>query len=603
MSSLTARFKRLHIFRCLITFLLIFSGADSYASLEVSFLEADEAFQPTPLIEDNALVVRWDIADGYYLYQHGFTLEIQVNNIYSPVVFKLLENGKITFDDNFGKEVETFHHTVTMQADVSAYVGKSFDVILGSQGCADQGLCYPPTNYEFHVDTDTLISKKIKDDIFNSSTGSSKPVAIDTRLSERLSNPPSQSPTTSFRTIIFTMFAALLGGLILNLMPCVFPVLSLKALSLTDVSQDRSTLRLHGWAYSLGVILAFIIAASAILIARSAGESLGWGFQLQHPVFVSIMIYLFFVMGLSLSGAFEFGGAFMGVGQNLTSGHSLKSSFFTGVLAALVASPCTAPFMATALGVALTQPIAFALIIFIALGFGMAFPFLLLSYAPVLHRWLPSPGNWMVTFKQFLAFPMYLTVIWLLWVLAHQTTGDTVIMILVGMLMIVIGLWLSGFRPKSATLQTLRRVSITALLIPALALATFSNNSNKEKFGVQNESDTRYEVYSLQRLEEYRAQGIPVFVDLTADWCITCKVNESVAFTSHIKNLLNEHKIAVLVGDWTNKNPEISMLLKEHNRSGIPLYLMYPKGKGNPEVLPQILTEGSIEKAITRAIN
>ncbi len=597
------------IVRGLISLLFIFGGISSYASIEASFLEPEEAFQPVLSIDNNTLVVQWDIAQGYYLYRHGFNMEVQDTHDYSPVVFKVLEQGKKKFDDNFGKEVETFYHTVTMHADVSAYTGKKFDVILGAQGCAEEGLCYPPTDYEFSVDADTVISKKSNDDsIFEPSAVESTsitPVTMNAITKEFSATPNSSvaSSTISFSTMIFTVFAAILGGLILNLMPCVFPVLSLKALSFADIHESKATLHLHGWAYTVGVILAFLTAASVILLARSAGESLGWGFQLQHPVFVSIMIYLFFVMGLSLSGAFEFGGAFMGVGQNLTTGHSLKSSFFTGVLAALVASPCTAPFMATALGVALTQPIAYALLIFIALGFGMALPFLLLSYAPVLHRWLPAPGNWMVTFKQFLAFPMYLTVIWLLWVLAHQTSADTVIKILVGMLMIVVGLWLSRFRSSSLLAQTFRRASITAMFIPAIMLAVFSNGANKEKSPPQHANAAHYETYSHQRLKEYRAQGTPVFVDLTADWCITCKVNERVAFTSHIKNEFSTNKIAVLVGDWTNRNPEIARLLKAQNRSGIPLYLMYPKGTGEPEVLPQILTEGIIEGAISRAIN
>lgn len=587
--------------------LLTASGAlRANSALEVSFLDPEEAFQPQVLIEGQTLTVQWQIADGYYLYHHGFKGDVERNDTVSPLQFNVLKRGKKKFDDNFGKEVETFHHGVSMNADLGEFQegtsANDFRVVVESQGCADEGLCFPPTRYGFVVSGGVATPEKSDDPLSQSSSSLAAELFSDS--SNENAN-VSDSQFVSISALAMTALAAMLGGIILNLMPCVFPVLSLKALSLSDAHEDPSSLRLHGWAYTAGVTLAFVLAASVILIARSAGESLGWGFQLQHPIFVSLMIYLFFVMGLSLSGAFEFGGAFMGIGQGLTSGNSMKSSFFTGVLAALVASPCTAPFMATALGVALTQPAMYALLIFVALGFGMALPFLLLSYAPVLHRWLPKPGNWMVTFKQVLAFPMYLTVIWLLWVLSHQTNSDTVVMTLAGMLLIVMGLWLSEFSPEKPKFRILRGVSIAAMIIPAILITTLSGNVTPENTTEQATAseEHNYEAYSPERLDYYRAQGIPVFIDLTADWCITCKVNEKVAFTSHIKNQLNENKIAVLVGDWTNRNPEISMLLKEQNRSGIPLYLMYPKGTGNPEVLPQILTEGIIEGAISRAIN
>ncbi|WP_049721766.1 protein-disulfide reductase DsbD family protein [Gilvimarinus polysaccharolyticus] len=571
--------------RCVLSFWLITAficiSSSSFANTKESFLDSEEAFIPSVTIVDDQLQMDWYIAKDYFLYRHGFAVEATFENGNVSKIEYRIPVGEKKYDLFFELDVETYHDSVNLISDISAYAGKPFDLTLTSQGCADKGLCFPPTTYHFNID------KK------NSVMTSSGTKNIDLAQPDRVEK-DSSSPTAY--NLGITILGALLGGLILNLMPCVFPVLSLKALSFASGHESKKAHRRHGWSYTLGVLSSFLLAAIFILVARSTGQSLGWGFQLQHPIFITLMAYLFFVMGLLLSGAFEFGGAFMGLGQQLTSGNSLKSSFFTGVLAALVASPCTAPFMATALGVALTQSAPVALVIFSALGFGMALPFLALSYSPALSQWLPKPGIWMENFKQALSFPMYLTVIWLLWVLSHQTSNEMVILTLTGMLLIVLALWVLGISPNSRRFQLIKNGMALTVLIPAVWIAASMSSSPHDR------SINTNETYTEARLESYRVQGKPVFVDLTADWCLTCKVNEKIALTASIKAQFQQHDITVLVGDWTNKNPEITKLLTQYKRSGIPLYLMYPVGGGEPELLPQLLTEGIVENAIARAL-
>lgn len=577
------------------------------AAADETFLDPEQAFVPSLSIDGNTVTISWQIATGYFLYRHGFDLEARVadQDAVQHLDFELPE-GTIKYDPFFERKVQTYKQDTTMDASLAPLEGKALELIVTAQGCADEGLCFAPTPYRFDINSNELLAQlETSQPALNSQTDSlittgqdlstlvtdDQPTVTGTADSEAVKH-------LSIAQWLWLVMLALMGGFILNLMPCVFPVLSLKALSFSRQDTASSALKAQGWAYTLGVVLSFILAASLILIAKSAGQSLGWGFQLQHPVFVSLMIYLFFTMALSLSGAFEFGSSIMGLGQNLTTGQGLRSSFFTGVLAALVASPCTAPFMATASGVALTQSTPIALSIFAALGLGMALPFLALSYSPSLSQWLPKPGAWMLRFKQALAFPLYLTVLWLLWVLSHQTDADTLLKVLLGLLLLVGGLWLYSLSAEKKPMLILRNVATVALVIQALIIASNSN----QPASALTERNPSTEVYSAQRLAYHRNQGHAVFVDLTADWCLTCKINESVALTSDVKNQLIEHDIIIMVGDWTNENPEISTLLKQHHRNGIPLYLMYPEGDGEPEMLPQLLTKSIVLAAMEQAV-
>jgi len=257
---------------------------------------------------------------------------------------------------------------------------------------------------------------------------------------------------------------AIVGGVILNLMPCVFPVLSIKALSLATNHDRRSRIR-HGWSYTLGCVLTFIIVAGVLLLVRDTGRAVGWGFQLQVPGFITFLAFLFFVMGLNLYGFINFGGRWMSTGQSLTQGYGLQQSFFTGLLAAVVASPCTAPFMASALGYAMAQPAIVGLSVFAALGFGMALPFLLLSYLPQMGRFLPQPGAWMETFKQAAAFTLFLTSSWMLWILGRQADGDSVILVLVGAVGVVFSFWLGKQRHSLKTVSTILPMVIVASIV------------------------------------------------------------------------------------------------------------------------------------------
>lgn len=416
---------------------------------------------------------------------------------------------------------------------------------------------------------------------------------------------PSGINTAPAMNIFVVLVFAMLGGLILNLMPCVFPVLSLKVMHLV-ASSDSSIVqqRLHGLAYAGGVIIAFFFLASVLLMLQAGGELIGWGFHMQTPWFIGALVYLFFVMGLSMSGVVEFGTGIMGVGSKLTEEEGYMGSFFTGVLAAVVASPCTAPFMGAALGFALTQSAAVALAVFVALGFGMALPFLLLSFIPALARLMPKPGKWMLTFKKVLAWPLYATVLWLLWVLRQQTSITAVALVLGSCVLLALAAYLyqgrwersGGWRYGSAAIVLL------CLLVALGVLRSPVMKTQLQTIDADLALEEGYEVYSAARLNELRTNGTPVFVNMTAAWCITCLVNERVALGSDVfKAALVDNNVVYLKGDWTNNNPEITEVLKRYQTSGVPLYLMFPADAGSPaEVLPQILTESIMLDALTR---
>ena len=326
-----------------------------------------------------------------------------------------------------------------------------------------------------------------------------------------------------------------------------------------------------------------------LLSLQQAGTAVGWGFQLQSPRFVAILAYLFFAMGLALSGVFELGAGMMGFGGQLADRGGYSGSFFTGVLATVVASPCTAPFMGTALGFAVTQPAPVALAIFAALGSGMAAPMLLLSHSQALRSRMPKPGPWMETFKQVLAFPLYATAIWLLWVSGRQTSVSSMALLLCGMLALAFGLWLWRYRPWG---RVFGAASILAalLIIPSPVLqpgqATAATNTNG---------------WSDQQLQSLLAAGTPVFVNVTADWCITCIVNERGSLGSDaVKQAMADRGMEYMVVDWTNYDAQIAEFLARFGRNGVPLYLVY-SGRPNeaPQVLPQLLTAGIVLDAIS----
>jgi len=405
-------------------------------------------------------------------------------------------------------------------------------------------------------------------------------------------------------SFITAIFFAFLGGLILNLMPCVLPILSMKVLGfINQDARESRDLKLHGLSYTAGVMTSFGILVALLLLIQKGGEQIGWGFQLQSPVFVTVLAYVFLSLGLNLSGVFTIGGNLVGVGTGLVNRNSGTESFFTGVLAAIVATPCTAPFMGVSIGFALTQPAFITAAVFEALALGLAAPYLLLCFVPTLASRLPKAGAWTETFKQFLAFPLYGSTAWLLWVMSQQVGPDGSAAAFAGAIFVAFGAWLWGkaqFRDSQA--GKINRVVAVLSVIIALALMrvlAFSQPAPAES--TYSESTIQWTEFSQVRVDSLRSQGRAVFVNFTAAWCITCMVNEGIALNSKtVADALEAGNVATLKADWTNRNPAIAAHLQSFGRVGVPLYVLYPAGTGTPQILPALLTEEVILDAINQ---
>lgn len=405
-------------------------------------------------------------------------------------------------------------------------------------------------------------------------------------------------PASNWLWVLNMAALAFLGGALLNLMPCVFPVLALKVLGFVRHGQESRTVVLtHAAVYALGVVSSFLVMALALLAFRAAGEELGWGFQLQSPTFLFLLTALMFLMGLNLAGYFELTGRFANFGDQLTRGGGKAADFFTGALAVVVATPCTAPFMGTAVGAAFTQPPAIMLVIFASLGLGMAAPYVTLAALPGLARSLPKPGPWMVTLKEFLAFPLFATCVWLLWVLSLQTGSEGVAGALLGLLTLVLAIWLAK-RLHSPALKTLSVVACFAL---ALYLGCGFASRLESPADSGTATSEGWAPFSEAAVAEAVASGKPVFVNFTAAWCITCNVNERLVFRDRkVREEFTKRGVALFKADWTNRDDTIGRALAAHGRAGVPLYLLYRPGQAQPEILPQILTSASFLEALSR---
>ncbi|MCY4426857.1 MAG: protein-disulfide reductase DsbD family protein [Halieaceae bacterium] len=525
------------------------------------FLPVEEAFQlALEVVDEQQIRLYWQIADDYYLYRQRFKFALEDRA--GPIELDpRLPAGVLHEDEYFGKS-EVYYHALNIM--LGAGRGSADAVLtVTSQGCADAGLCYPPQQQQFRVDF---------------SSRSLAPIPRDGRFE--------QGTASGAGPVLLMMALAFLGGGILNLMPCVFPVLSLKMFSFAsagDAGQHR-----HGWVYAAGVVASFLLVAGVLIGLQQAGAAVGWGFQLQSPHFVAVLAYLFFIMGLALSGVVQLGAGFMGAGSSLAAQPGYSGSFFSGVLATLVASPCTAPFMGTALGFAVTQPAAIALLIFAALGAGMAAPMLALSYSSRLRRLLPAPGPWMQTFKQLLAFPLYATAIWLLWVAGRQTSTTAMALLLGGMLALALALLLWRYRTSVKLLAIACGIAAGAVLVnPMLSRPASSAAADPDGF-------------SEQRLAALLQTGAPVFVNVGADWCITCLANEAGALNREaVLSAFEDRSVVYLKADWTNYDPEIANFLRRFNRNGVPLYLLYSGAAGQaPAILPQLLTTDILLRAL-----
>ncbi len=404
-------------------------------------------------------------------------------------------------------------------------------------------------------------------------------------------------------TLALALLFAFLGGILLNLMPCVFPILSLKVLgAASHGGEDRIRIRNQGLVFALGVILAFLALAGLLIILRAGGAQLGWGFQLQAPVFVALMAALFFAIGLNLMGLFEVGASLTRVGGRVGEPSGYGESLASGVLATIIATPCTAPFMGAALGFALTRSIPETLLIFGLLGVGMALPYLLLSLAPGLLEHLPRPGQWMETFKQILAFPMFATVIWLVWVFGQQTGVGGSAYLNGGLLLIMGAGWMVGRWQRTDLVSGRVARAVSLGFLAAAALFVVKGSGQEAPMMVVEEG---WLAFSQEEVERTLAQGRPVFVDYTAAWCLTCQVNERMVLgTETVQAAFRDRNVALFKADWTRNDPAITQALEALERSGVPVYVLYAGDpSATPHILPAILTEQIVLDALEEVLS
>ena len=510
---------------------------------EPDFLPVDEAFVLTARVTgDGVLVADWRMPEGYYLYRHRFGFETRDGTaLGTPEI----PAGLAKTDEFFG-DVEVFYGTATARVPVVTAGADPFEVGIEYQGCADYGLCYPPERKWL-------------------------------RFAAAGVDRADGAGGFAFADLLAILASAVLGGLILNLMPCVFPVLSIKALSLLGAPEGR--LR-DATGFSVGVVATFLLLGVVLVVLKSAGEAVGWGFQLQSPGFVAAMAVLFFVLGLNLLGVLETPGFGIGVDR--------AGPFATGMLAVVVATPCTVPFMGVAVGYGLSQPAPILLAVMAALGVGMALPYVVVAAVPGIANRLPRPGAWMATLKQAMAFPMFATVVWLVWVLAQQAGAGGAAWVLAAFVAVGFLAWLGVRRPAR-----LRPVWLGVAALAVLSVWTASS--------VERPAAAAGAGFDMQVVEAHRGSGSPVFVNFTASWCITCLTNEqSTLGTERVRDYFERHGIAYVKGDWTNADPAITAVLERFGRSGVPLYVYFPPA-GDPVVLPQILTPGIVIGAIEAA--
>ena len=401
------------------------------------------------------------------------------------------------------------------------------------------------------------------------------------------------SPASSL-SLWAALLGALLGGLILNLMPCVFPVLAIKVMSFTRHANDKRGHRVSGVAYSAGVVLSFVALGALMLGLRSAGEQLGWGFQLQAPAVVAALAVLFTVMGLNLAGLFEFGQFLPSRIATLEAKNPSVNAFLSGVLAVAIASPCTAPFMGASLGLALGLPAAQALMIFATIGVGMALPYLAASFIPAVARWLPRPGAWMDTFRRAMAFPMFATVVWLLWVLGQQTGVDGASALLLLLLGLSWVLWSLTFQGRTRFIFA--PISIAAYAMLAVSVGPYV--LKQVETSVATTGTERWQPWAPERVAQGLANGAPVFVDFTAAWCVTCQYNKKTTLANaDVLADFEAKKVTLLRADWTRRDPAITAALAALGRNGVPVYVLYKTGR-TPVVLSEILSVAEVRAAL-----
>ncbi len=559
-----------------------------YADLELTLTVTDEDVSYNeewlPLFAETRenLPVRLDDWSATATFENNHTTLKLTNNRYplpdfEEIRFFAKEEGEI--ENGAAQPFTVDGNTIEMQLRKSTYKSGEPDRLWG--------VAYSPSGWD--------------------ESGSITGLIVDVEIGET-SDPASDlatMPILSGSFLLILLFA-FIGGLILNLMPCVFPIISIKVMNFMQMAGHKpGHVRMHGLIFGLGVLISFLVLAGLLLALRAGGQELGWGFQLQTPAFIAFMTFLMFGLGLSLMGVFEIGNSLINVAGKTNTGEGLRGSFFSGILATVLATPCTAPFMGTALGVAITLPAATALIIFAMLGIGMATPYVLLSSFPALMKYMPKPGGWMETFKQALAFPLFATAIWLIWVFGQQTSVDGLTRLLIGLLMLSIGIWILNRWSAlyiSKTKRIISRAIVTAFVVFGFLFASGANPvSMQNESGLSVSYGIEWQDFSIDLIEEHRQAGKNVFIDFTADWCITCKANERVAFSSNrVKEKFEELNFEMVKADWTNRNPEITRTLESFGRNGVPFYVIYSSSLDEPIILPELLTPGIVLNALER---
>jgi thiol:disulfide interchange protein DsbD len=555
-------------------------GSSPGGGVDGAALPPEQAFRFAALAQGpHQLLLRWTMPKGYYLYRDQTTLRLA--GAPGLTLEPAWPAGVAHHDEHYG-DVTVYFDEVELPVKIEGELTGHNQLTLEAsfQGCQQGGLCYP------------VMHRGVTIDLGNSTAASG------TTLPPSAPPPAEGAGSNPWQIGLFAaLLLALAGGLILNLMPCVLPVLSIKAVSVLEGGENPATRRSHALFYTAGVLGSFAALGMGILAMRASGHALGWGTQMQQPLLVGVLACVMLAVGLSMSGVVQFGTSLGNTGAGLARRAGPAGDFFTGVLAVVVATPCTAPFMGSALVYAFTAPMLSAFLVFLALGLGLALPFLAIGFVPALARLLPKPGRWMETLKQVLAFPMYLTAVWLVWVLANQRGADAVGLVLVAMVLLAMTLWwFERSRSRGAISKIAVAVLAIATLVPMVLLTHVPPPSSSAV------AEDGVVAYSPQKLAELRAADTPVFVDMTADWCVTCKANEhTVLDTQRFRDLLQRTGAVYMKGDWTDVNPTISAFLAQYNSPGVPLYVVFPKHGGPGRQLSTVLTSSMVEQALTDA--